>query len=69
MRKLAKCTLQVVLPLGVAAMSVVACGDTTEPESVGSVVVTPSTATLVSLWETVQLTASARDASGNPIAV
>ncbi len=48
-------------------LSVVACGDTTEPESVASVVVTPSTATLVSLGETVQLTASARDASGNAI--
>ncbi len=48
-------------------LSVVACGDSTEPESVASVVVTPSTATLVSLGETVQLTASARDPSGNSI--
>ena len=37
------------------------------PPTVASVVVTPSTATLVSLGETVQLTASAQDASGTAI--
>ncbi len=50
------------------------CSDSTEPdppppppESVASVAVTPSTATLVSLGETVQLAASAQEASGNTI--
>ncbi len=38
-----------------------------QPPTVASVAVTPSTATLVSLGETVQLTASASDASGNSI--
>jgi hypothetical protein len=41
------------------------CGGTTEPPTVptvASVVVTPGTATLGSLGESVQLTASARDA-------
>jgi YVTN family beta-propeller protein len=37
------------------------------PPTVASVAVTPSTATLVSLGETVQLTASASDASGNAV--
>ena len=50
-------------------MAVFACaGNPTEPQSVASVVVTPSTATLVTLGATVQLQATARDASGNPIA-
>ena len=48
-------------------MSVVACGDTTEPESVASVAVTPASATLVSLGETAQLTASAQDANGTAV--
>ena len=75
MKKLAKCTFQVVLLLGVAAMSVVACGskDTVGPgtgngtPTVATVVVTPGNATLVSLGETEQLSASAQDASGNTI--
>jgi hypothetical protein len=75
MKKLAKCTFQVVLLLGVAAMSVVACGskDTVGPgtgngtPTVTTVVVTPGNATLISLGETVQLTASAHDANGNTI--
>ena len=64
-----------VLLVAFSAMSVLACGgdDTTDPPTdngtpiVASVVVTPGNATLVSLGETVQLTASARDASGNTI--
>ncbi len=46
-----------------------ACGaaDPTGSPTVASVLVTPATATLVSLAETVQLTAGARDASGNTI--
>ena len=51
--------------------SVLACGSDTPTGSgtptVASVVVTPSTAALESLGATVQLTASARDASGNTI--
>ena len=61
MRKLAKCTFQVVLLLGVAAMSVVACGDTTEPESVAPVVVTPA-----QLAYTVEPTTAAAGASVTP---
>ena len=50
-------------------VTVYACGDeTTEPPTVTSVVVTPDAATLVSLGETVQLVATARDGSGNTIA-
>ena len=52
-------------------ISVSACGKDTPTgnglPAVASVVVTPGNATLVSLGETVQLTASARDASGNTI--
>ena len=42
-------------------------GGEQQPPSVASVAVTPSIATLVSLGETVQLNASAQDASGNAI--
>jgi hypothetical protein len=56
------------------ALTLAACGDEestgpgqTTPPAVVSVVVTPASATLVSLGETVQLTASAQDASGNTI--
>ena len=64
-----------VLLVAFSTLSVLACGgdDTTGPQTgngtatVASVVVTPVNATLVSLGETVQLTASARDASGNTI--
>ena len=58
-------------------LTLCACGEETTTGSggqqqppaptVASVVVTPSTATLVSLGETVQLNASAQDASGNSI--
>jgi uncharacterized protein YjdB len=53
----------------VVAVAFVACAGETiqEPPTVASVVVTPGSATLVSLGETVQLTASARDGDGNPI--
>ena len=43
-------------------------GGQQQPPSVASVAVTPSTATLVSLGETIQLAASALDASGNAVA-
>lgn len=64
-----------VLLVAFSTMSVLACGgkDTVGPgtgngtPTVASVVVTPGNVTLVSLGETVQLTASARDASGNTI--
>ena len=55
-------------------LTLLACGKETptgqqQPPAptVASVVVTPSTTTLVSLGETVQLNASAQDASGNSI--
>ncbi len=57
----------------IAAGTLTACGDgTTVPSpptapTVNSVEVTPSSAMLVSLGDTVQLTATARDASGNAI--
>ena len=56
----------------IGGLTVSACGGKettgpTPPPAVASVVITPSTATLVSLGETVQLSASARDASGNAI--
>ena len=61
----------VVLMLGLfVSLCLYACDSkTTEPlpPVVASVVVTPPADTLLSLGETVQLTASARDASGNPI--
>ncbi len=64
-----------VLAVALSTMSVLACGgkDTVGPgtgsgaPTVASVVVTPGNATLVSLGETAQLTASARDGSGNTI--
>ena len=64
-----------VLLVAFSTMSVLACGgkDTVGPgtgngtPTVASVAVTPENPTLVSLGETVQLTASARDASGNTI--
>ena len=60
-----------VLAVAFSTMSVLACGSGTPtgngPPAVASVVVTPENPTLVSLGETVQLTASARDASGNTI--
>ena len=47
---------------------VTACGDgASEPQAVASVVLTPDNTTLVSLGETVQLTANARDVDGNVI--
>jgi hypothetical protein len=56
------------------ALTLAACGDQdatdpgqTLPAAVASVVVTPASATLVSLGETVQLTASALDVNGNTI--
>lgn len=59
----------------ISGLTVWACGgeDTVGPgtgngtATVASVVVTPGNTTLVSLGETVQLTASARDANGNPV--
>jgi alpha-tubulin suppressor-like RCC1 family protein/uncharacterized protein YjdB len=51
-----------------AGLVLSACGETTEPIRVAAVVVTPGNATLGSLGETVQLSASARDANGNPMA-
>ena len=58
----------------VATVTLFGCGDSVspagngeQPPTVASVAVTPSTATLASLEETVQLTASARDASGNTV--
>ena len=58
----------VALLVVLSIMSVVGCGgkDSTGPD-IASVVVTPATATLVSPSETVQLTASAQDASGNTL--
>ncbi|MCH7475709.1 MAG: Ig-like domain-containing protein [Gemmatimonadetes bacterium] len=64
-----------VLLVAFSTMSVLACGgkDTVGPgtgngtPTVATVVVTPGNATLVSLGETVQLTASALDANGNTI--
>ena len=60
-----------VLAVAFSTMSVLACGSDTPTgngtPTVASVVVTPGNATLVSLGEIVQLTASARDASGNAI--
>ena len=56
-----------------ACLTMWACGDgpagpgDTTPPQVASVVLTPASATLVSLGETVQLAASARDGSGNPM--
>ena len=63
------------LAVSLIGLTVWACGgkDTVGPGTgngtvtVASVVVTSSTATLESLGETVQLTASAKDASGNTI--
>ncbi len=61
-----------VLAVAFSTMSVLACGSDTPTgngtPTVASVVVTPSTATLESLGETVQLTASAQNASGSTIA-
>ena len=51
----------------IAAVAFVACGDSTGPSEVSSVVVTPAAATVVSLGDTVQLTATALDADGNTI--
>ena len=62
----------------IATVTLLGCGDSVsppgdddgndeQPPTVASVAVTPSTATLVSLGETAQLTASAQDASGNAI--
>ena len=58
----------VALLVVLSIMSVLGCGgkESTGPD-IASVVVTPATATLVSLGETVQLTASARNASGDAI--
>ena len=60
-----------VLLVTCSTMSVLACGSDTPtgngPPAVASVVVTPVNASLVSLGETVQLTASAQDASGNTL--
>jgi uncharacterized protein YjdB len=64
------------MPLGVrlahavtlfGSLALSACGDTIEPLRVASVVVNPGATTLVSLDETVQLSASAQDANGNPV--
>ena len=50
------------------AMSILACGgETTEPQPVASVVLTPGTTLLVSLGETAQITAAAQDAAGGDI--
>ncbi len=56
------------------ALTLAACGDEestgpgqTTPPAVASVVVTPASATLVSLGGTVRLTATAQDASGNTL--
>ncbi|MCH7717068.1 MAG: spondin domain-containing protein [Gemmatimonadetes bacterium] len=51
----------------IATVAFVACGDSTGPSEVSSVVVTPAAATVVSLGDTVQLTATALDADGNTI--
>ena len=58
----------------VATVTLFGCGDSVspagngeQPPTVASVAVTPSTATLVSFGETVQLAATASDASGNAI--
>ncbi len=51
----------------IATVAFVACGDSTGPSEVSSVVVTPAAATVVSLGDTVQLTATAQDADGNTI--
>ncbi len=51
----------------IATVVFVACGDSTGPRDVSSVVVTPAAATVVSLGDTVQLTATALDADGNTI--
>lgn len=48
-----------------AGVTLVTC--TTEPAPIASVVVTPATSTLTFLGETVQLSASAQDASGNTL--
>lgn len=50
----------------VVAGCLVAC-DSTEPVSVAEIVITPGQATLVSIGETVQLSAIAKDAAGNEI--
>ena len=60
-----------VIAVAFSTMSVLACGSDTPTgngtPAVASVVVTPGSAPLVSLGETVQLTASAQDASGNTL--
>ena len=65
-RKRSACVTASITLAVVPIMVITGCGgDATEPQAVVSVVVTPENATLVSLGETVQLTASARDADGN----
>ena len=63
--------LSIVLAVALSTMSVLACGSDTPTENgtptVASVVVTPANAPLMSLEETVQLTAIAQDAGGNTI--
>ena len=63
--------LSVVLAVASSTMSVLACGSDTPtenvPPAVATVVVAPANTPLVSLGETAQLTASARDASGNTL--
>ena len=51
----------------IATVVFVACGDSTGPSDASSVVVTPASATVVSLGATVQFTAMALDAAGNTI--
>jgi uncharacterized protein YjdB len=57
--------------LVIAGSALVACADSTTeppPPTVSSIEVTPATATLVSLGETAQLSATARDGNGNAVA-
>ena len=70
MRNVIRRPLGVRLPLAatlIGGLALSACDGTTDPPPVASVVVTPGATTLLSLGETVQLTASARDASGNAV--
>ena len=51
-----------------SVLSVLACsGDSTEPKPVATIIVTPTNPILVALGETIEMTATARNAAGNTI--